>query len=325
MNKNTPIDISEIGMNGYVSASNVMTLRRTVFADGVVSAEELDALFQLGERAPDGDREWSDYFAEAAADFYLREEEPNGYLTDAEFHTLRERITRDGEKASTLELHLLVKLMETAVETPQPMAAFTATQIKRHIVEKTGGAFVSPDDVHLMSRFIFAAGGDGNIAVTKQEAELLFDINDAVARSAASDKTAPAWADFFKKAIANHLMAHIGASPLGRKEALQLHADFKDDSARAPISGPRDLWARLRLSLSSTSKNLEKRHGALNKARAAEAAVAEKITAEEADWLADRIGRDGDFDERERALLDHMRSLDADLPPKLKALVDKAA
>ena len=49
------------------------------------------------------------------------------------------------------------------------------------------------------------------------------------------------------------------------------------------------------------------------------------VTALEADWLADRIGRNGRLDDAEKALLRYMKELDADLPPKLQALVDKAA
>ena len=47
------------------------------------------------------------------------------------------------------------------------------------------------------------------------------------------------------------------------------------------------------------------------------AAIAEQVTAQEADWLADRIGANGEFDDMERALLAYMRDLGADLPPKL--------
>lgn len=313
--------IASLGQDGHVSASDVRTLRRTIFADGVVSPEELDALFALGERAPEGDKEWPQYFTEAAADFYLREEEPNGYLTDQEFHTLRERITKDGQKASALELELLIKLMETALKTPSLMVDFTIAQFKRHILEKPGGAEINAKDVSLLRRFIFAAGGDDNVAVTKREAELLFDLNDAAAKS----DNDPSWPEFFKKAVANHLMAHIGVTPLGRREALQLQADFVDDSQRHSYSSRANFFSRLMTSLSSPRKRVEKRYAARNQRREQEAAAAEQITSLEADWLAERIGRDGDFDTAEQALIEHMRSLDADLPPKLKALLEKAA
>ncbi|HBS30372.1 MAG TPA: hypothetical protein DEA40_01280, partial [Parvularcula sp.] len=80
--------INHVGADGHVSAEDVIFLRRNIFADGVVSREELATLFALARRAPAGDPEWPDYFAEAAADFFLREEEPHGYLTEEEFEHL---------------------------------------------------------------------------------------------------------------------------------------------------------------------------------------------------------------------------------------------
>ena len=115
--------LAAIGADGFVSADEVLFMRRTVFADGVVSHNELDALFDLGDRAQDGDPEWFQFFAEAAADFYLREEEPQGYLTPDEFQSLKARVTRDAH-ANGLEIALMVKLMETADQTPPEMAAF---------------------------------------------------------------------------------------------------------------------------------------------------------------------------------------------------------
>ena len=222
-------DLTSVGDDGYVSAEDVRFLRRNVFADGVVSAEELDALFRLGEKAEDGDREWPQYFAEAAADFYLREEQPNGYLTQDEFDSLKARVTRDGAKASKLELGLLIKLLETAISAPSDMAHFVGEQIKRHVCEKDGAAFISSEDVELIRRYIFAAAGDGNVAVTRTEAELLFDLSDATAKA----DNNPEWNDLFKKAVSNHLMAHIGFAPVGRQEALGTHASLSNEPAWA--------------------------------------------------------------------------------------------
>ncbi len=327
--------ITSVGEDGYVSTDDVLTLRRTIFADGVVDADELDALFALGERAPDGDPAWADYFVEATADFYLREEEPNGYLTTEEFETLRARVTRDGAKASALELGLLIRLLETAVATPPQMAGFIGEQIKRRILEKQGGPKIEAGDVEIIRRYIFAAGGDGNVAVTRKEAEFLFDLSDATA-AAEND---PAWCDLFKKAVSNHLMAHIGFEPVGRAEALALETEDPEDGGPLPSkraedetaveAGGRgffDMLGNIFTPKRAHAARVEARYKVLNAARARESAIAEKITPGEADWLADRIGRDGVLHASEKALVAHMRDeLDADLPPKLKALVEKAA
>ncbi|MEE2691045.1 MAG: hypothetical protein VX640_05845 [Pseudomonadota bacterium] len=316
--------LAALGADGFISARDVLELRRTVFADGVVSTDELDALFDLGDRAPNGDREWADFFAEAASDFYLREEEPRGYLTDDEFRTLKTRLTRNGERASDLEIGLLVKLMENAVSTPAEMSGFTAKQIKRRIAERQGGPRVTAEDASLIRRFLFAAGGDGNVAVTREEAEFLFDLNDVVSGA----KNDPSWTDLFCKAVSNHLMAHIGYKPVGRETALRRQAFMQSDNAgvagvlgRMFSGGIGGVKKGFGLAAAKDKTAQQER----NDSREAGIAEAEAVTSNEADWLADRISRDGAVHDSERALIRHLKSLDAELPPKLKAIVSNAA
>lgn len=310
--------LAAIGADGFVSADEVLFMRRTVFADGVVSHAELDALFDLGDRAQDGDPEWLQFFAEAAADFYLREEEPQGYLTPDEFQSLKARVTRDGH-ANALEIALMVKLMETAEQTPPEMAAFVGEQIKAHILGKEDGPVVSKQDAVLIRRYLFAAGGDGHVAVTRREAELLFDINDATEHAANN----PAWTELFVQGVINHLMAHLGYKAPSREEAFRRNAWAKDHSVnvggffKRMVSGG---FGAVRDAYSQKSSYAEH-----NDQRDRDAAMAAKVTETEADWLAARIGRDGAFDVNERRLLERMRELEKDLPEGLKALLARAA
>jgi len=309
--------LAPVGANGFVTAKDVLRLRREIFTDGVVSSDELDALFELGERAPEGDREWIDFFGEAAADFYLREEEPHGYLTEEEFRSLKARVTKKGVRASALELEMLLRLLEKSTETPDGMSEFVGREIKRLIAERRGGPRVVAGDVQIIRRFLFAAGGAGNVAVTRKEAELLFDLNDLVDGA----KNDPDWSDLFVKAIANHLMAHIGYAPTPREEALRRQAFIADRAIN--LGG---FFRRMISGAARGSKGDEKSlQAARNEARERDAAEAELITATEADWLADRIGRDGSFAENERALFAYLKRLDANLPPRLKDLAESAA
>lgn len=312
--------IRSVGADGHVSADDVIFLRKQVFADGVVNRAELAALFALAEKAPQGDREWADYFAEAAGDFFLREEEPHGYLTQGEFEHLEAFIVRDGKKASSIELQLLVTLMEKATATPQAMAEFAAEQFLRLIAERKGGPRISGSDADLLRRYLYASAGDGSIAITREEAELLFDLHEL---TYAADNDA-AWADLFIKGIASHLMAHVGYRPLPREEALRLHDWVKDQTI-----DPRGFFGRM---VSGGLAGIREAYGRKpslagrkNADDAIAAAIAEQVNAQEADWLADRIGKNGKYDDIEKALLAFMRDLGADLPPKLAALAAKAA
>lgn len=312
-------DLAAIAVKGRVSAKDVLTLRRNVFADGVVSRNELAMLFALAEHAPDGDKEWRDFFAEAASDFFLREEQPHGYLTADEFAELKDWVTRDNAADGRLELALLVKLMENATRTPQEMGRFVCQQIKTMIKRKEGGPTISEADAELIRRFLFASGGDGSIAVTRAEAEFLFDLNDMT--SGADNH--PAWSDVFIKAIANHLMAHVGYRPPSRQEALARQAWLEDD--RVDVRG---FFGRMFSGGLSAIRDAYAQENELAQRNAADdpdTAAAEEITAHEADWLAARINADHTLDDNERALIAYMRELGADLPPKLKALVECAA
>ncbi|OFX05560.1 MAG: hypothetical protein A3E78_12590 [Alphaproteobacteria bacterium RIFCSPHIGHO2_12_FULL_63_12] len=320
-NQNIETLIRSVGADGHVSADDVIFLRKSVFADGVVNRAELAALFALAEKAPQGDREWADYFAEAAADFFLREEEPHGYLTEEEFEHLEAFIARDGKKASRIELGLLVALMEKATSTPASMAEFTADQFRRLVRDRTKGApRMDRADVELLRRYLYASAGDGSIAITKEEAELLFDLHEL---TYAADND-PSWADLFIKAVAAHLMAHVGYRPLPREEALRLHAWVKDQTV-----DPAGFFGRMVSGGVSGVLEAYRRKptaaGKKNEDDVIAAAIAEQVSAQEADWLADRIGKNGKFDDIERALLEFMRGLGAELPPKLSALVAKAA
>lgn len=310
--------LTAIGADGFVSADEVLFLRRTVFADGVVSTEELDALFTLGDKAPDGEPEWFQFFAEVAADFYLREEEPQGYLTEQEFESLKSRVLRNGH-ANGLEIALMVKLMETAEATPSDFAAFVGDQIKQSILKKEGGPIVEKHDAIILRRYLFAAGGDGNVAVTRAEAELLFDINDATENA----RNSPAWTELFVQGIINHLMAHLGYTAPSREEAFRRNAWARDHSTN--VGG---FFKRMLSGGFSAVKNAyasETVAGAHNDQRDAAATDAEQITKAEAEWLASRIGKDGGFDANERRLIERMRQHEKELPDTLKKLIGSAA
>jgi len=311
--------LAAVGADGYVTANEVLFLRRTVFEDGIVCTEELDAIFALGERAPDGDPEWLQFFAEAVSDYYLREEEPQGYLTPEEFASLQVRITRNDGHANALERCLLVKLMEIAVRTPPEMARFTGEQFKQAILKKPEGPLVEKEDAMLLRRYLFAAGGDGNVAITRAEAELLFDINDAVQTA----NNSPAWTELFVQGVVNHLMAHLGYTAPSREEAFRRNAWAKDQSTNVGGFFKRMLSGGLGAVKDAYSQgSLHEEH---NAKRDEDAAIAAQVTQSEADWLAGRIGRDGAFDNNELQLIERMRELENDLPENLKALLTRAA
>ena len=101
-----------------------------------------------------------------------------------------------------------MRVLEAAKFSTESLVSFALEQVRLAVVEGKG-ALISGDElvpgvvgkaeVELLRRIIYAFGGDGNIAITKSEAEVLFAINDATAGAS----NHPSWNDLFVKAIAD--------------------------------------------------------------------------------------------------------------------------
>ena len=96
---------------------------------------------------------------------------------------------------------------------------------------ETATGVVDRAEVDLLRRILHACGGDGNIAITRAEAEALFRINDATCE----EMNDAAWNELFVKAIANFVLSASGYEPPSRAEALRREAFF--ENADADIGG----------------------------------------------------------------------------------------
>ncbi|MBV6656314.1 MAG: hypothetical protein KI785_00955 [Devosiaceae bacterium] len=315
MDAKTAENLMSLAADGRMSAADVLALRRTVFPDGVVSRQELELLFALGERAPQGDPAWPHLFAEMCADFFLNEEEPEGYLSDEEFAYLKALVTRDGHTASSLELGALIDLVNKARIVSADMTAFIGDQI-RSLISSRETPTIGEQDVALLQRYLYAAGGEVDIGISRAEADLLFDLHDATVDA----DNASAWRELFVKAIAAHLMQHVGYTPLERSEALRL-TEWSKDTSRSTggffgsmVSGGLKAIIDAYTAPSAWQERNAQADTAMTVARA--------VTDDEAAWLVRRIGQNRQLDEAELALLVYMRDhLGADLPGPLAELV----
>jgi hypothetical protein len=319
--------IEAIADKGRVSADDVLHLRRHVFVDGVVSEAEVDALFALADKAPTGDREWSDFFIEAQSLYWVRHRKPEGYIDDAEANDLIDKISRDGRIDTSLELDLLVKILEIATKVPETLILFALDAVKDMVMagkgptrhgEATPGV-ITASDVAYIRRILYAGAGAGQMGITKAEAEFLFDLNDATIEA----ENEIGWSDLFVKAMASFLMAHIGYTPPSREEALR-RSEWLDDRS-VNIGG---FFKRMAGGgFSGIVSAYRKPDPHLEHLDRQEAAIrsAEQVTDDEATWLAARIGRDGVLHENEKALIAYMETLGAELPPSLASLIPQKA
>jgi hypothetical protein len=315
---------------GKITADGVLVLRRLVFLKGVVTDADAEMAFTLNDRlGQNADPTWAAFFIEALTDYIVDQAQPQGYISEANADWLIAHISRSGRVETETELELLVKALEKAKLSPVKLVAFALEQVKWAVLEGEGPigngklepGVVNAAETALVRRILYAFGGDGNIAITKQEAAILFDINDATAEA----RNDPAWSDLFVKAIANFLMASSGYQVPTRQEALRREAWLD-----APTLGVGAfLGQMLAGSLSAVWDAYE--HGTLDgeprKPASSGLTIGHEplVTDEEARWAADRIGKDGRLHENEMALINFLKSHNAHLHPKLVPILDRVA
>lgn len=323
----------DIVAKGEVGPEDVLALRREVFGAITVTQDEVEALFVIDEGAQRQSKEWREFFLEALTDWLVRQQEPVGYVTDAQSDWLIARIMADGRLRDGTEIELVVRVLELADAAPASLAAFGLSLVTRAVVENDG--IISADEVARLRRLVFAPSGPGRLAVSREEAEALFDLNDAT-RGAAND---PAWTDFFMRAVANAVTASAGWVAPGREEALRRErwlADLDDGIFRGEmvkrfgrVPSPNTIDSAIYVArVMAWGLNLPRAEDVFPD-RLAEttraAATSAPVEQDEARWLINRIGRDGDFDDNERALIAFLKEISPTTDAALRPLIDQLA
>ena len=147
--------------------------------------------------------------------------------------------------------------------------------------------------------------------------------NDATA-TAAND---PSWRDLFSKAIGAAVMMVMCAQVSSREETLRRDIWMQDTDVNVGgfMSGVLSGGLRGFMQAVRSDNSIEALARARNARAAAEADSAVVIDAEEAQWLIDRIGRDGRMHENERALLRFIAAEAPEIAEQLAPLIEQAA
>ncbi|MGX5831921.1 hypothetical protein [Mesorhizobium sp. 43Arga] len=315
-----------------IAPEDVLMLRRDVFADGVVARGEAEALFALDQTAQDKCAEWTPFFVEAVTDYIVHQEKPSGYISQDNADWLVRAISRDGMVDSRTELELLVHVLEKARSSPGKLCVYALEQVAHAVIDGKGplmlrGALVpgliAKAEVELLRRILYAHGGDGNIAITRGEAEVLFRINEQTAQA----KNDPSWNDLFVKAIANFVMCSAGYEAPTRDVALRQESFLEHTEpeiggffSRMVSEGLAGIIEAYR-----SPDDIEAEWEAKNRAAEALARRAETIDASEAKWLIEHIGTNRPLYENERALLTLIKHASPEIHPALRPLLDKVA
>lgn len=274
-----------------ISAEDVLAVRRQVWPDGSISQAEAEAVFELNRLARDADPAWRDFFLEAMCDHLLNARPPKNYVDEAGAAWLIGQVERGDANADAIELELVVRLLERALNAPASLKAWALHQIGSAVMRD---GRVSEDEAKMLRRILFAAGGDGAATVSQEEAEGLWRLKDATLHA----DNDPAWKTLFVQAVGNHLMAFSSYRPLERDEARRLDAWAADH--RSSVLGfigrmrPGGFGEALRTAFPH-EQSAEEHEAAVDAARA--------VTRAEQSWLDGHVEADGVRDPYEEALL----------------------
>ncbi len=335
----SPTDLSPLLQTpGTITPRDVKQFRQEIFRDGLISKSEADALFMINDGTGEQCDEWHDFFVEALADFTVGQMEPRGYVSVENSEWLIRQISRDGRIAGASELEMLVKTIEKADKCPKILVDYVLNQVADLVITGEGElargkvltkGVIGENEAELLRRILYGSASEGGIAISKREAEILFDLNDKTIEV----ENHPSWNILFVKAIANHLMAISGYQVPDRQTAFTREQWLQDNeidvagTLKNALSSFGSLFSagNFKDAFKSDQRHVEDAWSERNDASEREMQISEKIDGDEANWLVERIGRDGNFHENEKALIRFLKEDSPQIHPSLLPLLDKVA
>jgi hypothetical protein len=207
-----------------VAAAERIRERHDHQQDCAISRAEAEALLTLDRLQPDSTPLWRDFVATAIAG-HIVAAEPAGLLDGEKGEWLMCRVAPEGRLESALAFEAMLRAFERTRETAPRLSAFAIRQLCAACINGEGALIgervhfsrtVDAEDAAMLHRMLVAAGGAEGRPVSREEAEALFDLHDATARS----QNDTAFNDLFYRAIANYVLAASGHALEPRKEAL---------------------------------------------------------------------------------------------------------
>ena len=328
-----------IANTGKVEAADIRALRMAIFGDGVVSRSEAESLFAIERSRSAHNDDWSTLFVEALTDYALNQEPPTGYLSDSTAAWIADEIGKRKTPSTDADLELVTNLIEQAREVPASFAAFALRLAKTEVIYGDGpdarGRMHAPGrvteaDVLTLQRILWGAGSEGQLAVSRDEAEALFAIADATT-GAEND---PKFDDLFAKAIGNYLLGATGRAVPSRETALrwETEAPHKADLvsvlghlfSSAQRFGVAPIGETMR-NVTTLAEDVEAEHAHRNMVREIDMEMAAIMTPAKAGWLLERVNKNGTMNGPEKALLRFVQREASVLDPSLKDVIAKVA
>lgn len=305
-----------------------LQVRQAIYAHDPLTPSDMALVFAVARKAGrEPCAEWSDVFCDALTDYVVHQNAPADYIPREKADWLIAQLTQAGGISSQTEFKMFIAIITDALGVPTSLATFALREIAAAIMNGRRDAFTDADhpagvvtkaDVAALRAVLFAAKFGTVDHVTKEEAEVLFDIAHATAHA----QNDPSFDDLFARSVGNYLMAIALHSP-DAAEALRVEKWLDE---KETLTG---FFARM-LPIALPSRRdfepLWKVYGDdLAKRNAADAALrheSKAITDSEAAWVIAHLTRDGQLTSAERRLLQFLQTEATSIAPSLRELID---
>jgi hypothetical protein len=226
-----------------INAADVIALLREVYADGIATRDEAEELIAFDRALQEPAPGWCEFFAVAIADHLLEREAPVGTIDESKTEWLTGSLLRGRPVATAGGFAAMLRVMENVRDPAPLLSARVIEQVRLALISGEGRRLglssaprriVDADATAMLGRALLAGGGSAGAAVSRAEAEALFDLHDAFAQ-AGND---PAFEQLFFAAIACHLVGAAGGAVPPRASALAADAAREKDPTSLEFSLP---------------------------------------------------------------------------------------
>jgi hypothetical protein len=229
---------------GHLHPADVIALLREVYADGIGTREEADELIAFDQSLREPPPVWNEFFSAAIADHVTRQQSPVSIVDDEKATWLINSLSRGRHAATASGFAAVLRVIEAAGEVAPTLAAYALRQLRSVVTAGPASGVrlnlnrtICLETAALIRRILLGCAGRSERAVTREEAEALFDLHDL----AASGTNDADFDDLFFKAIAHHLIARAGGHVPPRREVLIRQSDFPN-GMQAVLSADDTAW-----------------------------------------------------------------------------------
>ena len=336
-----PLQIEELDRNlrarGQIDSQHALRLRQLIYAKDKVGQGDAEVLFRLDHACTEKHPAFAALYVEVLTDYFVWQVEPRGHVSEAQARYLIDNVMQDAHVSSRTELELLLNIVHYAQSVPDELSLLVLEAVRQQVLlpndtrpgANRPSASVSAADVVILRKTLHAPSGERSLLVSRREAEVLFDLNETT-RTSQND---PSWQEFFCLSIANHLLNPLNDPVMPSIETATAREKWLDErgsigsllesTAKALRSGNipfMEVWN----DLDPTGAEQARAEAEALKAETEQRLQREQVDAAEAQWLAERILRDGAVDENERALLALLRQQAHHIDPALEPVMVRA-